>query len=77
MQAEAVEELCRFLAMAPAHPRRFDARLKLGVAYVRLKQYDQAREAFSRIGRRPGSGVRRGLGLAGLGLFTGRARARN
>ena len=46
MQAEAVEELRRFLAMAPGHPRRFDVRLKLGVAYVRLKQYDQAREAF-------------------------------
>ena len=46
MQAEAVEELRRFLAMSPAHPRRFDARLKLGVAYVRLKQYDQARETF-------------------------------
>jgi soluble lytic murein transglycosylase len=46
MQAEAVEELRRFLALAPGHPRRFDARLKLGVAHVRLKQYDQAREAF-------------------------------
>jgi soluble lytic murein transglycosylase len=46
MQAEAVEELRRFLAMGPAHPRRFEARLKLGVAYVRLKQYDQARETF-------------------------------
>ena len=46
MQAEAVEELRRFLVMAPGHPRRFDARLKLGVAYVRLKQYDQARETF-------------------------------
>ena len=46
MQGEAVEELRRFLALSPAHPRRFDARLKLGVAYVRLKQYDQAREAF-------------------------------
>lgn len=46
MQAEAVEELRRFLAMAPGHPRRFDARLKLGVAYVRLKQYDQARDTF-------------------------------
>ncbi len=46
MQAEAVEELRRFLAMAPGHARRFDARLKLGVAYVRLKQYDQARETF-------------------------------
>ncbi|MDR4481151.1 MAG: transglycosylase SLT domain-containing protein [Nitrospira sp.] len=46
MQAEAVEELRGFLAMAPGHPRRLDARLKLGVAYVRLKQYDQARETF-------------------------------
>lgn len=46
MQAEAGEELRRFLAMAPGHPRRFEARLKLGVAYVRLKQYDQARETF-------------------------------
>lgn len=46
MQAEAGEELRRFLVMAPGHPRRFDARLKLGVAYVRLKQYDQARETF-------------------------------
>jgi soluble lytic murein transglycosylase len=46
MQAEAVEELRRFLTMAPGHPRRFEARLKLGVAYVRLKQYDQARETF-------------------------------
>lgn len=46
MQGEAVEELRRFLALSPAHPRRFDARLKLGVAYVRLKQYDQARETF-------------------------------
>ena len=26
MQAEAVEELRRFLAMAPGHPRRFEAR---------------------------------------------------
>ncbi|MDP9132079.1 MAG: transglycosylase SLT domain-containing protein, partial [Nitrospirota bacterium] len=46
MQGEAVEELRRFLALSPSHPRRFDARLKLGVAYVRLKQYDQARETF-------------------------------
>ena len=46
MQGEAVEELRRFLALSPAHPRRFDARLKLGVAYVRLKQYDLARETF-------------------------------
>ncbi|GAB1721225.1 MAG: putative Soluble lytic murein transglycosylase [Nitrospira sp.] len=46
MQAEAVEELRRFLSLAPGHARRYEARLKLGVAYVRLKQYDQARETF-------------------------------
>ena len=49
MQGEAVEELRRFLALAPAHPSRFEARLKLGVAYVRLKQYDQARETFRKL----------------------------
>ena len=46
MQAEAVEELRRFLSLAPGHARRYEARLKLGIAYVRLKQYDQARETF-------------------------------
>lgn len=46
MQTEAVEELRRFLSLAPGHTRRHEARLKLGVAYVRLKQYDQARETF-------------------------------
>lgn len=46
LQAEGVEEVRRFLAMAPGHPRRFEARLKLGVAAVRLKQYDVARDVF-------------------------------
>lgn len=46
MQAEAVDELRRFLSLAPGHARRYEARLKLGIAYVRLKQYDQAREVF-------------------------------
>jgi soluble lytic murein transglycosylase len=46
LQGEAVDELRRFLSLAPAHPQRFEARLKLGVAFVRLKQYDQAREIF-------------------------------
>ncbi len=46
MQAEAVEELRRVLSLAPGHARRYEARLKLGIAYVRLKQYDQAREVF-------------------------------
>jgi soluble lytic murein transglycosylase len=44
--AEAIEELRKFLAADPQSPRRAEAKLKLGVAQVRLKQYDQARETF-------------------------------
>jgi peptidoglycan lytic transglycosylase len=43
---EAIDELKQFLAADPQSPRRAEARLKLGVAQVRLKQYDQARETF-------------------------------
>jgi peptidoglycan lytic transglycosylase len=43
---EAIEELRRFLAAEPGSPRRSEAKLKLGIAQVRLKQYDQARETF-------------------------------
>ncbi|MGH7257129.1 MAG: tetratricopeptide repeat protein, partial [Nitrospiraceae bacterium] len=46
MQAEAVEDIRRFLGASPQHPRRFEARLKLGIAQTRLKQYDQARDTF-------------------------------
>ncbi len=46
MQAEAVEDIRRFLGGSPQHPRRFEARLKLGIAQTRLKQYDQARDTF-------------------------------
>jgi soluble lytic murein transglycosylase len=44
--AEAVEELRKFLATDPQSPRRAEAKLKLGIAQVRLKQYDQAQETF-------------------------------
>jgi soluble lytic murein transglycosylase len=44
--AEAIDELQKFLAADPQSPRRAEARLKLGIAQVRLKQYDQARETF-------------------------------
>jgi len=44
--AEAIEELRKFLAADPQSPRRGEAKLKLGIAQVRLKQYDQARETF-------------------------------
>jgi soluble lytic murein transglycosylase len=44
--AEAIEELQKFLATDPQSPRRDEAKLKLGIAQVRLKLYDQARETF-------------------------------
>lgn len=44
--AEAIEELRKFLASDPSPSQRAEAKLKLGIAQVRLKQYDQARETF-------------------------------
>ncbi len=44
--AEAIEELRKFLAADPQSPRRAEAKLKLGIAQVRLKQYNQAQETF-------------------------------
>ncbi|CUS37410.1 lytic transglycosylase domain-containing protein [Candidatus Nitrospira nitrificans] len=46
LHAEAIEELKKFLARDPASPHRGEARLKLGIAQVRLKLYDQARDTF-------------------------------
>ncbi len=46
LHIEAVEELRKYLAVAPAPPKRYEARLKMGIAQVRLKQYDQAEETF-------------------------------
>ncbi len=46
LHAEAIEELRKFLAVAPHHARRSEARLRLGVSLVRLKAYDQARDTF-------------------------------
>ena len=46
LHAEAIEELKKFLAKDPSSPHRGEARLKLGVAQVRLKLYDHARETF-------------------------------
>jgi soluble lytic murein transglycosylase len=44
--AEAIEEFRKFLVTDPQSPRRAEAKLKLGIAQVRMKQYDQARETF-------------------------------
>ena len=43
---EAIEELRKFLVVGPSSPQHAEAMLKLGIAQVRLKQYDQARETF-------------------------------
>jgi peptidoglycan lytic transglycosylase len=52
--AEAIEELKKFLQADPHSPRRAEARLKLGIAQVRLKQYDQARETFRALAKETG-----------------------
>jgi soluble lytic murein transglycosylase len=52
--AEAIDELKKFLAADPHSPRRADARLKLGIAQVRLRQYDQARETFRGLAKEGG-----------------------
>jgi len=46
LHVEAIEELQKFLAADPQSPRRGEARLKLGIAQVRLKQYEHAQETF-------------------------------
>ena len=52
--AEAIEELKKFLVADLNSPRRSDAKLKLGIAQVRLKQYDQARETFRTLTKEAG-----------------------
>ena len=54
LHVEAIEELKKFLARDPASPHRRDAKLKLGVAQVRLKLYDQARDTFHELTVEPG-----------------------
>jgi soluble lytic murein transglycosylase len=46
LHAEAAEELQKFLSFAPQHPKRDEAKFKLGTALVRLRRYDQAREVY-------------------------------
>lgn len=46
LHTEAVEEFQKFLAAAPSHPKRDEAKFKLGTALIRLKRYDQARKVY-------------------------------
>ena len=43
---KAIDELHRFLTSAPDHPQRPQVWLKLGLAYARLKRYDEARGLY-------------------------------
>jgi len=53
LHSEAIEELKKFLATAPSSSQRGEAKLKLGVAQVRLKLYEQARETFHALAGEP------------------------
>jgi soluble lytic murein transglycosylase len=46
LHADAAEELQKFLSLAPEHPKRDEAKFKLGTALVRLKRYDHARDVY-------------------------------
>lgn len=46
LHTEAIEELKKYLSRDPSSVHRGEAKLKLGVAQVRLKLYDQARDTF-------------------------------
>ena len=46
LHSEAIDELKKFMTLDPSSPQRSDAKLKLGIAQVRLKTYDQARDTF-------------------------------
>jgi soluble lytic murein transglycosylase len=58
LHAEAIEELQKFLQAAPTHPKRDEAKAKLGTALVRLKRYAQARQIFAELasGQSPDAG---------------------
>lgn len=49
LHEEAVENLRSFLATALDHPRRDEARLKLGIALIRLKRYEEAKQVFQQL----------------------------
>lgn len=52
LHSEAVAAFQDFLSAAPRHPRQGEARLKLGIALVRLKRYDQAQAVFQDVSSR-------------------------
>ncbi len=53
--AEAIEELNQFLKAEPRTARSSEAKLKIGIAEVRLRQYDQARLTFGELVKKKGA----------------------
>jgi len=48
---EAIEELKQFIAEDPRSPHRAEVELKIGIAQVRLKQYDRAQDTFQTLAK--------------------------
>lgn len=72
MHGDAVEEMQKFLAAAPKHPKRDEAKLKLGGALMRLKRYDQAVPVFQDlVGRRVDGATDAQVSLARIYLRQG------
>jgi soluble lytic murein transglycosylase len=55
LHEEAAGDLQKFLAAAPGDPRRNEVRLKLGIALVRLKRYEQAQQVFKSLAEESGT----------------------
>ncbi|OQW30682.1 MAG: hypothetical protein A4C66_00945 [Nitrospira sp. HN-bin3] len=55
LHAEAIDELKKFMTLDPSSPQRSDAKLKMGIAQVRLKTYDQARDTFAALTEEQGA----------------------
>ncbi|OGW68189.1 MAG: hypothetical protein A3H49_11545 [Nitrospirae bacterium RIFCSPLOWO2_02_FULL_62_14] len=49
MNEDAAEDFKAFLTSAPGHPKREEVRLRLAIALVRLKRYDQAKLIFQEL----------------------------
>lgn len=49
MHQEAMDELNLFLSQVKSHPKRLEARLKLGISFSRIKRYDLAAKLFEEL----------------------------
>ncbi len=55
LHQDAASAFREFLSAAPQHPKRDEARLKLGIALTRLKRYDEAQTVFQELATQSGA----------------------